>query len=154
MLNQLLRQPYGILGHRGNSRTISNNNKTKEAARTIVNNIAEEAETMDRCRAGLEKNIHCLHRLWNEYEFGIGSNKPAKEFTSIERGACKFVYSLRKVFWDKVSEMIRAGWNYSEACNAIKKHYGEGLCATKILRAMRSDRRKKQYPRAFQYSMP
>ena len=35
-----------------------------------------------------------------------------------------------------------------------KKHYGEGLSATKILQAMRSDRRKKQFPRAFEYSMP
>ena len=59
-----------------------------------------------------------------------------------------------KVFWVKGSEMVGAGWNYTEACNVIKKHYGEGLCATKILQAMRSDRRKKQYPCAFEYSMP
>jgi len=50
--------------------------------------------------------------------------------------------------------MVGAGWNYTEACNAIKKYYGEGLSATKILQAMRSDRRKKQFPRAFEYSMP
>ena len=85
MLNQLLQQPYRVLGPRGNSCTISNNNETTEATRTIANNIAEEAETMDRCCARLEKNDHC---------------------------------------------------------------------ATKILQAMRSDRRKKQYPRAFEYSLP
>ena len=154
LLNQILRQPYRVLGQRINSRTIRKNNKTTEATRTAANNIAEETETMERCRARLEKNVRCLHRLWIEYEFGIGSNKPAKEFTSIERGACKFVYSLRKVFWDKVFEMVGVGWNYAEACNVIKKYYGEGLSATKILQAMRSDRRKKQFPRAFEYSMP
>ena len=41
-----------------------------------------------------------------------------------------------------------------KACNVIKKHYGERLPATKILQAMRNDRRKKQYPHAFEYSMP
>ena len=154
LLNQLLQQPYRVLGPRGNSCTISNNNETTEATRTIANNIAEEAETMDRCCARLEKNDHCLYRLWIEYEFEIGSNKPAKEFTSIERGTCKFVYSLRKVFWNKVSEMVGARWNYTEACNIIKKDYGGGLCATKIIQAIRSNRRKKQYPRAFEYSLP
>ena len=154
MLNQLLQQRYRVLGPRGNSCTISNNNETTEATRTIANNIAEEAETMDRCCARLEKNDHCLYRRWIEYEFEIGSNKPAKEFTSIERGTCKFVYSLREVFWNKVSEMVGAGWNYTEACDAIKKLYGVGLSATKILQAMRRDRKKKEYPRAFEYYVP
>jgi hypothetical protein len=27
-----------------------------------------------------------LHDLWNEYHFGIGGLKPAKDFTSAERG--------------------------------------------------------------------
>ena len=154
MLNQLLRQPYRVLGPRSNSRTISNNNEATEATRTAADNIAEEAATMERSRARLQKNIHCLHQLWIEYEFGIGSNKPAKEFTARERGACKFVYSLRKVYWDKVSEMVGAGWNYTEACDAITKLYGVGLSATKIIQAMRRDRKKKEYPRAFEYSLP
>ena len=125
LLNQLLRQPYRVLGRRSNSRTISNNNETAEATRTAADNIAEEAETMERSRARLENNIHCLHQLWIEYQFGIGSNKPAKEFTARERGSCKFVHSLRKVYWDKVSKMVAAGRNYTEACNVIKQHYGE-----------------------------
>ena len=154
LLNQILRQPYRVLGQRSNSRTISNHNECTEATRTAANNIAEEAQTIERSRARLEKNICCLHQLWVEYEFGIGSNKPAKEFTSEERGRCRFVYSLRKVFWEKVSEMVGAGWNYTEACNAIKNHYGAGLCSTKILQAMRRDRRKKQYPRKFEYALP
>jgi len=34
----------------------------------------------------------CLHTLWVEYTHGIGGNKPAKDFTSVEKGKCKQKY--------------------------------------------------------------
>jgi hypothetical protein len=34
--------------------------------------------------ARLQPNIRTLAELWQEYELGIGSNKPAKNFTSYE----------------------------------------------------------------------
>jgi hypothetical protein len=37
-----------------------------------------------------------IHTLWNEYEFGIGGQKPAKEFTSVERDRVKYGYHRQK----------------------------------------------------------
>ena len=31
-----------------------------------------------------------LHELWNDYEFGSGRSKPAKFFTTSERGKCRY----------------------------------------------------------------
>lgn len=51
-----------------------------------------------------------LYQLWQEYEFGIGGRKPARQFTSVERGAVKFTYSRRKITtWDAIDRMVRSG---------------------------------------------
>jgi hypothetical protein len=63
-----------------------------------------------------------LHDLWQEYEFGSGNRKPAKDFTPTERGKVKHSYYKRKFLWEKVSEMVRSGMIAQEACigHAIK----------------------------------
>ena len=50
-----------------------------------------------------------LYQLWDEYIRGIGNNKPAKYFTRAERGKFKFKYSRRKVLWDLIERLNRAG---------------------------------------------
>ena len=42
--------------------------------------------------AVLVQSPRTLHQLWDEYIKGIGNNKPAKDFTRLERGRHKFVY--------------------------------------------------------------
>ena len=44
------------------------------------------------------KNPNDLFAVWKEWKFGMNGMKPAKDFTSHERGANKFAYCLRKVF--------------------------------------------------------
>ncbi|KAI9982251.1 hypothetical protein PInf_008150 [Phytophthora infestans] len=41
--------------------------------------------------------------------------KAAKDFTAAERGANKFAYSRRKVFWDVVSSLVRSGFTSDTA---------------------------------------
>ena len=66
-----------------------------------------------------------LSILWREYMFGVGRNKPAKNFTSQERNTekNKNVYTRRKPFWLLVGRMTNAGWNDQVACEVIQETY-------------------------------
>ena len=57
-------------------------------------------------RVALSKCPRDLWVLWRECEQGLGEGKPAKAFTHAERGANKFSFSRRKVFWDMVEDMV------------------------------------------------
>ena len=73
--------------------------------------------------------INCpqtLGILWLEYEFGIGGNKAAKQFTAQERGLVKFTYSLQKPFWLLVEQMIRHGYTNATAIAKIENVYMRG----------------------------
>ena len=61
-----------------------------------------------------------------EYEFGIGGNKPAKQFSAQERGMVKFTYSLQKPFWLLVEQMIRHGYTNATAIAKIEDVYMRG----------------------------
>jgi hypothetical protein len=103
----------------------------------------EEARMMDeeRRNATLSTCPRTLHMLWNEYEFGLGNRKAAKDFTATERGKVKHKYSKRKVFWDKVAEMVRSGWSAQDACNRIYEVYGANETVTSIISRMQRDKR-------------
>ncbi|KAI2510702.1 hypothetical protein MHU86_3650 [Fragilaria crotonensis] len=89
--------------------------------------------------ATLSRTPRSLHVLWCEYEMGIGGRKAAREFTSIERGRVKCVYCKRKVVWDKIAEMIRAGHSAQVAIDMIYHAYGAGTSVTEIIKLMRRD---------------
>ena len=85
-----------------------------------------------------------LHTLWQEYEFGIGGRKAAKLFTAAERGQVKYKYHRRKVVWDQVTIMIRAGHTAQTAIDRILEVYGGGenrRSVTMIINQMRRDKR-------------
>jgi hypothetical protein len=48
--------------------------------------------------AKLAHHTRTLLSLWHEYVYGIGDNKPAKNFNSFERGKVKFNFFRRKSF--------------------------------------------------------
>ena len=89
----------------------------------------------------LSRNPSTLHEIWNEWEFGIGNRKAAKDFSIAERGNCKYAYHRRKVVWDTVGQMVRSGWNAAEACNKIYSVYGQQSSVTNIINQMRKDRK-------------
>jgi hypothetical protein len=57
-----------------------------------------------------------LHLLWDEWTNGINGSKAARTFTARERGRVKHVFSKRKIFWDKVSKLVRSG-GHGIVCN-------------------------------------
>jgi hypothetical protein len=79
-----------------------------------------------------------LHILWQEYEFGLGGRKPARQFTAIERGRVKFKYCRRKVVWDIIDRMVRGGFTAQVAIDKIYVVYGH-ITVTQIINLMRTD---------------
>ena len=104
--------------------------------------IAIPARCDDRAR--LVDRPKSLHILWNEYMFGSGNNKPAKDFTPEERGMRCNVhkYCLRNNFWKRVAVMVNAGWACNVAIERIYDVYNRST-VTKILEAMRTDKKNK-----------
>lgn len=91
--------------------------------------------------ATLTKNPRDLYTLWKEYEFGVGGRKPARQFTSIERGKCKYTYSKRKVIWNVIDRMVRGGYTAQVACDRIYDIYGR-LSLTKLVLEIRKDEKR------------
>ena len=94
----------------------------------------------------LSKCPKTLYVLWNEYEFGVGGRKAAKLFNAVERGRVKFNYSLRKHFWDLTTTMIRRGYSHNTAIDKIYSVYTTRISVTKILRKIRTDKRRGGHP--------
>ena len=93
-------------------------------------------------RVRLSKCPRDLWVLWREWEQGLGDGKPAKEFSQHERGANKFSFSRRKVFWDTVEELVKRGNTSDVSIDKIYRVYGWNKSVTKILNEMRSDRKR------------
>ncbi|ETN00948.1 hypothetical protein PPTG_17274 [Phytophthora nicotianae INRA-310] len=96
-------------------------------------------------RIALQPAAH-LYELWGEYEFGLNGVKAAREYTAAERGANKFAYSRRKMFWDVVATMVRAGYSSDVAVDRIYAIYGRQLPVTSILLALRRDKQQGGHP--------
>lgn len=87
----------------------------------------------------LSKRPPNLNVLWDEYEFGLGGKKRARDYTSAERGANKCQYCRRKKFWDLVDLLIRRGSDSDTAIDRIYEVYGRGASVTDVLNAMGQD---------------
>ncbi|KAG9397783.1 hypothetical protein AC1031_016633 [Aphanomyces cochlioides] len=96
--------------------------------------------------AKLSKRPKDLFELWHEYELGCGGRKPAKDFTISERGANKFAFSRRKIFWDTVAGLIRAGFTSDVAIDKVYSVYGRQLPVSSILTELRADRKRGGHP--------
>ena len=88
--------------------------------------------------ATLSKCPRDLHVLWNEYKFGIGGRKAAKNFSSSERGKVKIVYAKRHIVWRVISCMILAGYSAQQAIGKIYEVYGQ-ISVTGIINRLRQD---------------
>ena len=71
---------------------------------------------------------------------GIAGRKAAKNFTAIERGRGRYNYHRRKVVWDKIVKLIRAGHTANTAIDAILLAYGEGTHVMRIINLMHVQR--------------
>jgi hypothetical protein len=84
-----------------------------------------------------------LYVLWDEYMDGIAGRKPAKDFTTQERGAVRHMYCRRKIIWDLVSLLINAGRTAQVAIDTIYAVYGEGTNVTAIINGIKNDRKNR-----------
>ncbi len=89
----------------------------------------------------LFKNPKDLYFVWKEWEFGVNGVKPARDFTSMERGANKFTYCQCKVFWDAVIRMILHGFILDSVIDRNYLVYGQGKPVSYILKALADDKR-------------
>ena len=87
-----------------------------------------------------------LHELWKEWLVGATGKKAAKDFTTAERGKEKSKFSFRKVFWDKVGELVQADHSADVVCDRLYEHYGQSTSVTKILRGMHADKKLGVWP--------
>ena len=88
--------------------------------------------------------------LWDEWTVGLGGRKPAKDFTSMERGKVKYKYCRRKVVWDTISKMVRGGMTAHAAMDKILDTYGRYLPLTKLINIMLRDRKNGTVPSALE----
>ena len=108
-----------------------------------TNLLEPEISRMQRKLLGTPKN---LYDLWKEYEFGLGNKKPAKCFTSQERGKCRSSYSRRKIFWDVIENMVRKGYTSDVAIAKTYLVYGQRNSVNTILLQMRAERKNGGHP--------
>ena len=87
-----------------------------------------------------------LLQLWHEYLHGMDDDKPAKDFTSVERGKVKFKHSRRKCFWDLMVRLMRAGHNELSATDLITQSYGSNKCCTDICKALQKAKKDGLHP--------
>ncbi|GMF21947.1 unnamed protein product [Phytophthora lilii] len=97
-------------------------------------------------QARLSERPKDLYKLWHEYQFGYNGLEAAKELTPAERGATKFAYCRRKLFWDVIDKMVRSGYTSGAAIDKVYQVYGRQLSVSSILVALRSDRTRGGHP--------
>ena len=95
--------------------------------------------------ATLMPNPRNLEQLWEEYEIGSGGRKAAKLFTRQERGTCRFKYSRRKIVWDLIASLVRAGRTAPAVIDSIYAAYGP-ISVTQIINRVREDKKHHRLP--------
>ena len=81
------------------------------------------AEPTDERPCRLADNLTNFGMFWQEWEFGIGGNKPAKLWTSRERG-CSTVFSRRKPIYLLLNRTINIkGKMPAEAFRLMETHF-------------------------------
>ena len=90
--------------------------------------------------SSLSKAPKTLFVLWQEFEVGIGGRKAARLLTRVERGRVKVQYCRRRVVWDTVAALVRAGFTAHTAIDKIYEVYGQDKTVTQIVNQMMRDR--------------
>jgi hypothetical protein len=96
-------------------------------------------------KAMLSANPRSLILVWEEWTYGltVNGNKPASQFTSQERGKNKHKFCRHKVFWDLVSNLVRAGVDSHVAIDRVYAMYGPNQPVTYILNKIKEDKRNR-----------
>ena len=128
-----------VIGLRRNAGPGRDLTRTTQGVEILVGNPDQGQDTRP---ATLTRNPKLLGILWDEYQNGVGGQKPASEFSREERGRCKAVYSQRKPFWDCMERQLSRGATKLTALARINRIYGHHRLVTKMLIAIRKDERR------------
>lgn len=114
-------------------------------------NIGEIAHHAAGLHATLSPTPRNLYVLWQEYYVGVDGRKPAKDFSSRERGGThKVTYCRRKKFWQLVVQLIHSGSSADDACKKIYNAYGHDATVTSILTRIAKDQSDGTLPSSLQ----
>jgi hypothetical protein len=108
-------------------------------AMQLVDGDGMLVQRMGAPRLARPKCPKTLYDLWKEFMFGYAGNKPAKDFTSHERGECRHVYSKRNVVWSTIVRMIDAGYTADRAIDKIYDAYGHRTSNIDIIKMLARD---------------
>lgn len=140
-VNRVSRMPAARVTINNSNNSNETNNDTNNDTAVPFNNYQVTGDLLPREKpAQLTKNIRSLYILWNEFEFGLGGSKAAKDYNSRDRGANRFLYSKRKVFWDLVVIMVNRGRQANEAIDNIYSHYGYRTPVSTIIKRLQQER--------------
>ena len=124
----------------------SNSQRRNDSEGVGNHDVVMQDEEHQQQPATLISNPRNLATLWREYMEGIGGRKAAKDFNASDRGRVKRVYHFRKVVWDTISSLVRAGDTVEVAIDKIYGAYGQNLSVTKITRCLLRDQRNGGHP--------
>ena len=100
---------------------------------------ATAVDTTTTKPATLSRSPRSLYLLWDEYEKGLKGNKAAKDFTEKERGAVKYNYYRRNIFWKEIERLMRRGHTARVSIDMIRAAYGQAKSVTSVINLMRDD---------------
>ncbi len=75
-----------------------------------------------------------------KFEVGLDEEKPARDYTLLERGANRYAYSWRKNYWDAVGSLLTKGYSVDSAIDRVYEAYGKNYSVTAILDAIIVDK--------------
>ena len=133
-LRRIASQPIRAVHRAQQNNNGSNNNGGAASASAAAGGVANPLVSAD-----LSPTPRTLYVLWQEYQVGIGGRKAARLFTREERGKVKHKYHRRKVVWDLISRLIRAGLTAQVACDRIYNVYGDNKTVTYIINRIKTD---------------
>jgi hypothetical protein len=123
---------------RGTTRQTGNDDDNTAVDATLLLTIAGVGAAPAACLSPNPKN---LFELWSEFQVGIGGRKPAKLFSSSERGGkTKYKYHRRLVVWRIISGLIRQGMTSDAAIDCIYSIYGHQTSVTSIINSIRKEK--------------
>ena len=104
---------------------------------------------MVAANANLADNLRTLHQLHQEFVFGIGHNKAAKDWNADERNGqgkpLKNKYSRRKKIWRIQQYLVNCGFNIHYANDRIRDVYGTDKI-TPLITIIQNDQKNQSLP--------
>ena len=117
--------------------------RSNQGTRFLTSNQADQAGPLREVNlAKLSSLPRHLMVLWREYMFGLNNSKPAKDFTSSERNACRQKYYRRNIIWKVMERQVRSGLTPKQACAELRHIYGHRTSITDMMDLIVKDRKR------------